>query len=171
MESKTRTEGSSGSGSSPSELSVVESIRAICAFNARSELSDELQLDLFLRSWWSRTYNRPLKDPLLQTYTLQELLYEFYDRIERIAAEKERINSEADKIEEDKEKAVLDWAEEEERKELEAMKAKAAKQESAPNQDPTKDPANVAWMEEQVRQAKQVYGDSFGEDLQGEFNE
>lgn len=125
---------------------------------------------LFLQSWWSRTYNRPLKDPLLQSYTLEELLYEFYDKIERRAAEEERVNSETDKIEEDKEQAVLDWAEQEEKRELEAMKAKASEQESKPTQDPTKDPANVAWMEEQLKKAKEMYGESFGDDINDDFN-
>jgi hypothetical protein len=31
----------------------------------------------FLRFWWCRTYNRPFKDPLLMTYTADELTYEF----------------------------------------------------------------------------------------------
>lgn len=31
----------------------------------------------FLKWWWCRTYNRPMKDPLLATYTLNELCYEF----------------------------------------------------------------------------------------------
>jgi hypothetical protein len=31
----------------------------------------------FLEFWWSRKFNRPLKDPLLQTYTLEELAYEW----------------------------------------------------------------------------------------------
>lgn len=31
----------------------------------------------FLEFWWCRTYNRPLKDPLLAQYTLDELTYEY----------------------------------------------------------------------------------------------
>lgn len=30
-----------------------------------------------LRLWWCLKYNRPFKDPLLQSYTLDELLYEY----------------------------------------------------------------------------------------------
>lgn len=122
---------------------------------------------LFLQSWWSKTYNRPLKDPLLLSYTLEELLYEFYDRVERKLAEEERVNQENDKIEEDKEKAVLDWAEEEERKELEELKAKSNKVASSPVQDP----ANIAWMEEKLREAKEIYGEDFGEDVEMNFDE
>lgn len=170
MERKTDRKGQEDSGRE--ELSIAESIKALAAFNARANLADEKQLTLFLQSWWSRTYNRPLKDPLLQTYTLEELLYEFYDRIERHAAEQERVNSENDKIEEEKEKADLDWAELEEKRELEAMKAQAAGIPQAPSQpstDPAKDPANIAWMEEQMRKAKAIYGENFGEDIDEDF--
>lgn len=31
----------------------------------------------FLRLWWCRTYNRPFKDPLLMSYTADELCYEY----------------------------------------------------------------------------------------------
>lgn len=103
------------------------------------------------------------------SYTLEELLYEFYDRIERRKAEEEQNNLDADRIEEDKEKAVLDWAEQEEKRELEALKAKASSEESAHSGDPAKDPANVAWMEEQLQQAKQQFGESFGEDIDDTF--
>jgi hypothetical protein len=149
------------------ELSVVEAVKAICSRNARAELNSEEQLLLFLQSWWSRTYNRPLKDPLLLSYTLEELLYEFYDRIERFKAEEERSNLEADRMEDRKEQEVLDWAEAEEKKELEALKANAKKE--SVSKDPTKDPENIAWMEEQVNQAKAVFGESFGEDIEENF--
>jgi hypothetical protein len=154
-----------------SDLSTIDAIRAIAAHNARAELDTEEQLALFLRSWWSRTYNRPLKDPMLLSYTTEELLYEFYDRIERRLAEEERINSDADKIEEDKEQAVLDWAEQEEKRELEALKSDAANEEAKPAPDLLKDPANVKWMEQQLKQAKEIYGETFGEDVDFNFEE
>lgn len=31
----------------------------------------------FLEFWWCRTYNRPLKDPVLAQYSLDELTYEY----------------------------------------------------------------------------------------------
>ncbi len=105
------------------------------------------------------------------SYTTEELIYEFYDRIERRLAEEERINTESDKIEEDKEKAILDWAEQEEKKELAALKGESAQEEAKPVQDPTKDPANLAWMEEQLQQGKEVYGEDFGEDIEERFEE
>jgi hypothetical protein len=166
MERRAKEKDSSDSGS---ELTVVESIKKIAAHNARADLDTEEQLLLFLQSWWSRTYNRPLKDPLLQSYTLEELLYEFYDRIERAKAEQERLEQEDDKIEEGKEQEALDWAERMEKEEREAeLRAEAAKAESV--EDPTKDPENVRWMEEQIQQAKELYGDSFGEDISENFD-
>ena len=122
---------------------------------------------MFFQSWWSRTYNRPLKDPILLSYTLEELIYEFYDRIERQEAAKERLEEEDVKIELDKDQANLDWAEQEERKELAALKTQAAQQEVRP--DPTKDPANIKWMEDQLAAAKKVHGDTFGEDIEDNF--
>lgn len=148
------------------DASILESVRAVAAYNARADLNNEKQLLLFLQSWWSRTYNRPLKDPVLLSYTLPELLYEFYDRIERHKAQEEREELEADKAEEKKEKEALDWAEQEEKKELEALRAQGA---SDFNPDPTQDPANVAWMEEQINKAKEEFGDSFGEDIEESF--
>ena len=35
----------------------------------------------FLQFWWCRQYNRPLKDPLLKAYTLEELTYEWLRHI------------------------------------------------------------------------------------------
>jgi len=166
MERRSEKENSKDSGS---DLSIVESIKKIAAFNARAELNTEEQLLLFLQSWWSRTYNRPLKDPLLLTYTLEELLYEFYDRIERSKAEQERLESVDVKIEEDKEKANEDWAEKMEREELEAEMRNSGAKSSEPIQDPTKDPANVAWMEQQIEEAKAIYGETFGEDIESDF--
>lgn len=147
---------------------IVDAIRARAAENARAELDSEKHLLLFLQSWWSRLYNRPLKDPLLQSYTLEELLYEFYDRIERQKAEEERLEQESVKIEESKDKEAEDWAVKEELKEMEAeLRRESSKDDS----DPTKDPKNIAWMEEQLKNAKSIYGDSFGEDIDVQFDE
>ena len=164
-------EGASNSERTSSELGIAAAIRVIAAKNARADLADESQLVLFLRSWWSRHYNRPLKDPLLQSYTLEDLLYEFYDRIERRAAEEERLDREGIREEETKEKVDLDWAEQMEKDELEQLKAKAAAEEVVNQKDPTKDIENIEWMEEQMRLAKAQHGESFGEDIEEKFNE
>ena len=164
MERRIKKEESAGGSS------VIDCVKSLAAKNARAPLDSEEQMLLFLQSWWSRTYNRPLKDPLLLSYSLEELLYEFYDKIERVKAEQERFDKEDVKIEEKKEKEVLDWAEEEERRELEAMKKDAASTDTS-KLDPTKDPANLAWMEDQLQKAKQLYGEDFGEDIEESFEE
>lgn len=167
MERRTEEENSEASGS----LTIIDAIKRIAAHNARADLDTEEQLLLFLQSWWSRTYNRPLKDPLLLSYTIEELLYEFYDRIERQKAESERLEQEDVKIEEAKDREAEDWAEKMEREEREAeMRAEAAKAQQSES-DPTKDPANVAWMEEQLRVGKEVHGETFGEDIDEQFDE
>lgn len=109
-------------------------------------------MTLFLKSWWSKQYDRPLKDPVLESYTLYELLYEFYDKQERIIAAEEVIELETDRIEEEREQETLDWIEEEERKEREAK----AKQEIEDEQ----------WM---VEQLKKEYGEDFGKDIDSSF--
>ena len=49
---------------------------------------------------------------------------------------------------------------------MEAMEAMEA---AEAEQDPTKDPENIAWMEEQMEAAKAIYGDNFGEDISEDF--
>jgi hypothetical protein len=115
-------------------------------------------MELFLRSWWSKLYNRPLKDPLLDTYTLYELLYEYRDKIERVKVAEMGIEQETDKIEDAKTDETLDWIEEEERKEREAMEA--AQQ--------AKLIEDEKWM---VQQLKKENGDDFGEDIDLNFQE
>jgi Mg-chelatase subunit ChlI len=162
-ESEGKDQEAPGAGEADRELTVVDCIRAIAAYNARAELTTERQMTLFLKSWWSNLYNRPLKDPLLESYTFEELLYEFYDKMERQKAQEERATTEADKMEEVKEKEVLDWAEEEEKKELAELQKAAA--------NPTQDPENIKWMNEQLEKYKEVYGDGFGDDIEETFDE
>jgi hypothetical protein len=161
---------SKGIGESLEGLDLADSIKKICAHNARASLDDDNQLLLFLQSWWSRVYNRPLKDPLLLEYTLEELLHEFYDRSERAAAEEERVKAGEVQEETAKEQEVLDWAEEEEKRELEAQARAAAATTDKPV-DPAKEPDNIRWMDEQIRKAKAELGDDFGSDLELNFDE
>lgn len=122
---------------------------------------------LFLCSWWSRTYSRPLKDPLLKEYSLEELLYEFYDRIEREKSASESAEQQGDKIEEAKEQVALDWAEQEEKRELEEL----AKKETPTPEEQVADPANQKWMEEQLAEQKKILGEDFGEDVDFSMDE
>ena len=169
MERFSEAEGTEVAGTGSS---IIDAIKQIVAYNARADLDDEHQLLLFLQSWWSKTYNKPLKDPVLASYTIEELIYEFYDRIEREKAAEERVQSESDRIEEAKEKSVLDWVEEEEKKEATASLVNNDVSESGePTEEanPTENPENIKWMEEQLLKAKQQFGDDFGEDIVDNF--
>ena len=156
---------------SRSDISIVDAIKKLAAHNARADLDTDEQLLLFLQSWWSRTYTRPLKDPILLSYSLEELLYEFYDRIERSKAEQERLEQDDVKMEGDKDKAAEDWAEKMEREEREAAMREEAHQVEQLTKDPTKDPANIAWMEQQIQKGKEEFGESFGENIDEGFDE
>jgi hypothetical protein len=118
----------------------------------------------FFQSWWSRTYNRPLKDPILASYTVEELAYEYFDHKERDAYAAEKQDEEADKIEETKLEEADKWAEEEEKKdaELEAAKVPSADESVAP-------PEDEAWMREQLNRDKELHGETFGSDIAEEF--
>lgn len=106
-----------------------------------------------------------MKDPILEQYTLEELIYEFYDKIERKAAKEEAKEKAEEKVEEIKEREAIDWAEKMEQEELEAAAAK-----NEPKQpNPAADPENIKWMEDQIAMAKQSHGESFGEDIDISF--
>jgi len=125
-------------------------------------------------SWWSQTYNRPLKDPILQTYTLEELIYEYNEYNERKASIEISLEQEADKIEEAKEQKAHDWADEMEKEDIliEAAKAKAKADKAVKEQsDPREDPKNLEWMEKEIQKAKEKHGDDFGEDIKMDFND
>jgi len=111
-------------------------------------------------SWWSEYYKRPLKDPLLQEYTTEELAYEYFNAVERRKAEEEAIQAHSDKIEEAKAAADQAWADQME-----------AEEEAEESSDPREDPVNQAWMEEEIRKNKELFGDEFGEDLDLEFGQ
>ena len=118
----------------------------------------------FLTSWWCKHYNRPLKDPLLKEYTLEELAYEYYNVIEREAFAAEVRQKEQDKIEEEKWDEAEDWADRMEREEAEAAQ-------KSQEYDPLNDPEELKWMEEQIKKDKEMYGDDFGEDLSMSFGD
>ena len=67
----------------------------------------------------------------------------------------------------------MDWAEQEEQKELaalEAAKTSAEAQLNKPVVDPLKDPENIKWMKEQMTAAQKIYGETFGEDIDETFD-
>ncbi len=144
----------------------LEHIRQLAEYNANSKIDTEEKLKLFLKSWWSKQYNRPLKDPLLLSYTIEELMYEFYNFIERQKSLASQLEDGDDKIEEDVKKAALDWAEQEELKELDMLQSQAAEQPEKSGL--TKD--DIKWMEDKMKEAKEVHGESFGEDINEDFS-
>ena len=100
------------------------------------------------------------------TYTSEELLYEYYEVIEREAASVQQAEQEDDKIEDKKLNETLDWAEIEERKELEQINKLQEK-----SNNPLDDPANQEWMKEQLlAEAKQEFGEDFSEDIDTDFS-
>ena len=101
-----------------------------------------------------------MKDPLLLSYTLEELAYEYFNVIERKKADEERVEKDSDKIEDARRKEAERWADE-----MEAAEA----EEEATAVDPTVQPDNVEWMEKMIEQNKQEFGESFGDDLSLDF--
>ena len=72
----------------------VEVDRLAQAHRMIDPASSEEALNRQLRLWWCIKYNKPFKDPLLDTYTLDELAYEylvwFYMAPENDPVEKKR---------------------------------------------------------------------------------
>jgi biopolymer transport protein ExbB/TolQ len=110
-----------------------------------------------LKSWWSRTYSRPLKDPLLQEYTLEELYYEYRDHTERRIAAEEQADDAADNIEQQKMDEALSWAAAEEEKESKEDISEVSE-------------ADQEWMKSIIEEAKQEYGEDFGENVGVDFD-
>lgn len=118
-------------------------------------------------SWWSNKFNRPLKDPILLSYTTEELAYEYYLHSEREKYEAELVQQESDKIEDDKIKEAESWADRMEREEEEALAAVAAK--NAKN--PSESPENIEWMKQEIERNKIELGEDFGEDINMNFED
>ena len=98
-------------------------------------------------SWWSKEYSRPLKDPLLLSYTLEELLYEFYDKIERGRIEIEYMTDDTSDIDAAAVDEDIQWAEKEAEKDRERMK------------------------EEELKRQKAEHGEGFGEDIVADLSD
>jgi len=50
------------------------------AFKNIYDISDFDKLFRYLKIWWCHYYKRPAKDPLLQQYTFEELIIEFFEQ-------------------------------------------------------------------------------------------
>lgn len=156
----TRSESFSVSENSSEVLKNTDFIKNTAGIDARTLICDDESLFRFLRNWWCSYYNRPYKDPILLTYSLEELVYEFFDIIERKKAKEEEAKAESDKIELGKEQENSDWAdrmEAEEARELASLKHSEEKVSEAVS--------NI------IEQGKQEFGDDFGEDLNLSFED
>lgn len=60
----------------------------------------------YLKWWWCRTYNRPMKDPMLEQYTLPELCYEYLRHYYMSPENDPRKDLEAKKIKEDEDEWI-----------------------------------------------------------------
>ena len=147
-------------------MSAFEAIDKITKKATREDLNTEKSQLRFLTYWWSNKYNKPLKDPLLNEYTIEELYYEYRLHSEFNKAAEEKEAEESDKIEEQKQDDAMAWAEAEEAREL-------AEQANSGGNDKnvTITGEDKEWMSKQIELAKEVYGDSFGEDITEEFND
>jgi hypothetical protein len=154
------------SGDEIASLSTLDTIQQLAAADARLPLTTKSNILSYLQIWWSDYYSRPLKDPILQNYTFEELVYEYYAQSEYEKARKERIEQESDKIEKDNLQDAIDWADQMEADELQEQPMLSKQSEDI---DPLQDPENIAWMEQQMRQAKELYGDNFGDDISEDF--
>lgn len=146
------------------ELSLFEAIQQLARKHARQSLDTEEATMRFLISWWCKYYNRPMKDPLLKEYTVEELAYEYYNVIEREAFSVEIREKEQDKIEEEAWDEAEAWADQ-----MEAEEAEVGKKDKDFN--PLTDPDEIAWMEEQMRKDREQFGEDFGEDLSMNFGD
>jgi len=147
-----------------SSPSIMDDIKELAARDARN-IASEREYFLFLSNWWCNKWNRPLKDPLLAEYTLEELIYEFHSFREYDKASEERLQQEADRIEDDKydaQMAVIEAMEAEDRAREEREAAETAS-------NPVNNPINQKWMEELIRKDKELHGEEYGEDLELNF--
>jgi hypothetical protein len=108
---------------------------------------------------------------------MEELLYEYFNYIEQEEFFKEETEQVDDKIEEDRVKANLDWADQEEKKDQEEL-AKNVSQDKEDNQSQINNEElseeDKKWMEEcvkrEIEEGKKIHGDTFGESIDEDFS-
>ena len=105
-------EGSTGAGNI-SSLDLLDNIKRLVDLERdKSRLSGDEFL-FFLKRWWCSYYKRPYKDPLLDSYTFEELYFEYCDVNYQNAKDAKETTSKTEIPQEE-----WDWAAEEEAKEL-----------------------------------------------------
>jgi hypothetical protein len=148
---------------------LFDQIQAIAYNDARNKDSEQYSY-LYLITWFCNKYNKPRKDPILLSYSIEELAYEFFIDSEIRKADKEKEELEHDKIEEAKQNEAESWADKMEREEREAEEAKKLAKENLPTpEEPIAEIPDDAWMELELNKLKQTHGEDFGEDLNLQF--
>lgn len=117
--------------SDAASLSQYEDIKKLAEAGLDKEYLSYDELLFKLRRWWCQYYRRPYKDPLLDQYTLEELLFEYFD----LTADKNK--PEEQKVTEQVEQEDRDWAAEEEERELAELEAIAEAEKTAASGDDT----------------------------------
>ena len=110
---------------------------------------------------------------MLQSYTLEELAYEYFDKHEREEYAKQQEEEIVQHQEEEKHDEALKWAEEEEEKERNTANMESPETEvKSPISPPLATqltPEDIKWMQDQLAEDKKHFGNSFGEDIIEEF--
>jgi hypothetical protein len=98
---------------------------------------------LSIKLWWCEKYNRPLKDPLLEDYTEEELLFEYFTLVENESYRKE-LKEEGDRIKEEESlEEDNDWADQ-----MEAME----KESKQPEEEPELTQDDIEWMQKEIQE-------------------
>jgi hypothetical protein len=116
--------------------------------------------------WWCKKYNKPLKDPILMQYSVEELLYEMMSHRHYDNDLNRQRQEEADRIEIEKYDEDVEWAEE-----MERLEAEKLKQDTKPPTSPAEAPHNQEWMQQIIEEEKKKFGDDFGEDISFNMDE
>lgn len=95
--------------------------RLVLAHHREDPTSSIEALERYLKKWWCLTYERPFKDPLLEQYTLDELVYEFLTKYYQ------KPENDPDRIDQDKKRQQEDdeWASRMLQKEIEKIQQSA----------------------------------------------
>jgi hypothetical protein len=110
---------------------TINEIENLVKFQLRRPLVEEEAVSLWLQVWWSKKYERPLKDPLLLEYTLEELMYEFFVSQEYEVVQKEKEDEKQAKIDKEKYDQGLAWAEEMEKQAMQSQQQWMEKEEAS----------------------------------------
>ena len=65
--------------STNASLDLFDSIRQLAESRVHNKYVTYDELLSQMRRWWCQYYKRPYKDPLLDTYTFEELAFEYFD--------------------------------------------------------------------------------------------